>query len=185
MGSIINPSCYRNEQKNQIACNQTACIIFHTSIFHEKQIQIATRKENPFMKPDNNPDSIEDSSRIRQAISRQAVNQKLGCVAAFEIAAELNVSPKAIGRTMDQMDCRITHCQLGLFGYSPEKKIVIPEKNVRPELKTSIETAARDGRISCLKAWDIAAKLRISKIAVSNACEGLGLRIKPCQLGAF
>ena len=171
--------------KNQIACNQTACIIFHTSIFHEKQIQIATHKENLLMKPDNNPDTVEDTSRIQQAISQQAINQKLGCGAAFEIAAKLTVSPKAIGRALDQMDYRITHCQLGLFGHSPEKKIVTPEKAVDLRLKTVIEAAAEDGRLSCLKAWDIAAQLQIPKIAVSNACEGLGMRIKPCQLGAF
>ena len=137
------------------------------------------------MKPDNNPDTVEDTSRIQQAISQQAINQKLGCGAAFEIAAKLTVSPKAIGRALDQMDYRITHCQLGLFGHSPEKKIVTPEKAVDTKLKTAVEAAAEDGRISCLKAWDIAAQLRIPKIAVSNACEGLGVKIKPCQLGAF
>ena len=83
------------------------------------------------MKPDNNPDPVEDTARIQQAISQQAINQKLGCAAAFEIAAKLNVSPIAVGRTLDQMDYRITHCQLGLFGHSPEKKIVAPEKEYR------------------------------------------------------
>jgi hypothetical protein len=52
-------------------------------------------------------------------------------------------------------------------------------------LKTAIESAAEDGRISCLNAWNIAVALAMPKIAVSNACEGLGIRIKPCQLGAF
>ncbi len=137
------------------------------------------------MKPDNSPDPIEDTARVQQAISRQAINQKLACSAAFELAAELNVSPKTIGQTLDQMDYRIIHCQLGLFGHSPEKKIVSSEKAVDLKLKTVIEAAAEDGRLSCLKAWDIAAALQIPKIKVSNACEGLGLRIKPCQLGAF
>jgi hypothetical protein len=141
------------------------------------------------MKPDNNPETVEDTSCIQSAISQHAINQmlgqKLGCVEAFEIAAKLNVSPKAVGRTLDQMDYRITHCQLGLFGHSPDKKIVAPEKAVDPRLKAVIETAAKDGRLSCLKAWDIAAQLHIPKLAVSNACEGLGLKIKPCQLGAF
>jgi hypothetical protein len=185
MGSIINPSCYKNEQKTKVACNQTACIIFLTSIFHEKQIQIATRKENLLMKPDKNPYAVEDTSLIQQAITQLAVNKKLGCVAAFEIAAKLSVSPNAIGRSLDQMDYRITHCQLGLFGHSPEKKIVTPDKAVDLRLKTAIEASVEDGRLSCLKAWEIAAKLQVPKIAVSNACEGLGMRIKPCQLGAF
>lgn len=137
------------------------------------------------MKPDNNPDTDNDASRIRQAVSRQAVDRKLGCAAAFEIAAGLNVPPIAVGRALDRMDCRITHCQLGLFGYQPDKKIVAPEKAVDPGLKAALEDAAKEGRISCLKAWDIAAGLQMPKIAVSNACEGLGIRIKPCQLGAF
>ncbi|MFH0996792.1 MAG: hypothetical protein V1844_15045 [Pseudomonadota bacterium] len=137
------------------------------------------------MKPDNNPVPVEDTSRIQQAISRQAIDQKLGCHTAFEIATQLNVSPRSIGRALDQMDCRITHCQLGLFGHSPEKKIVTPEKNIGPDLKAAIESAVKDGSLSCLKAWDIAGALQIPKITVSNACEGLGMRIKPCQLGAF
>ncbi len=137
------------------------------------------------MKPDNNPDPVENISRIQQAITQQAINQKLGCVAAFEIAAQLNVSPKAVGRTLDQMNYRITHCQLGLFGHSPEKKTVTPDKTVDLRLKTAIEAAAAEGRLSCLKAWDIAAALQLPKLVVSNACEGLGMRIKPCQLGAF
>jgi PIN domain nuclease of toxin-antitoxin system len=83
------------------------------------------------------------------------------------------------------MDYRITHCQLGLFGHSPEKKIVTPEKTIGIGLKTALEAATENGRLSCLTAWEIAEQLQIPKIAVSNACEGLGMKIKPCQLGAF
>ncbi len=137
------------------------------------------------MKPDKNIDMAEDNTRIQQAISKLAVDQKLACAAAFEIAAKLNVSPISVGRTLDRIDCRITHCQLGLFGHHPEKKIVTPEKEIELVLKTAIEAAAEDGRLSCLMAWNIAARFHIPKIKVSNACEGLGLKIKPCQLGAF
>jgi hypothetical protein len=142
-------------------------------------------EENLLMKPDDSTDTVEDTARIQQAVSRKAIDKKLGCAAAFEIAAELNVSPRAVGRAMDQMDYRMIQCQLGLFGHSPEKKIVTPEKTVALKLKTAIEVAAEDGRISCLKAWHIAAQLQIPKMTVSNACEGLGIKIKPCQLGAF
>jgi PIN domain nuclease of toxin-antitoxin system len=83
------------------------------------------------------------------------------------------------------MNYRITHCQLGLFGHSPEKKIVTPEKAIGIGLRTALESATENGRLSCLKAWEIAVQLQIPKIAVSNACEGLGMKIKPCQLGAF
>ncbi len=136
------------------------------------------------MKPDNSPDTSKTPPAFSRPYPKRLPDQKLGCAAAFEIAAELNVSPRAVGRAMDQMDYRMIQCQLGLFGHSPEKKIVTPEKTVALKLKTAIEVAAEDGRISCLKAWDIAAQLQIPKMTVSNACEGLGIKIKPCQLGA-
>ena len=139
----------------------------------------------PDKNPDKNPDTVEDTSRIQQSISQQAINKKLGCVAAFEIATKLNVTPISVGKTLDLMEYRITHCQLGLFGHNPEKKIVTPEKAIGIGLRTALESATENGRLSCLKAWEIAEQLQIPKIAVSNACEGLGMKIKPCQLGAF
>jgi hypothetical protein len=142
-------------------------------------------KENLLMKPDDSPDTVDDTARIQHAISQKAIDKKLGCAAAFEIAVELNVSPRAVGRAMDNMDYRMIQCQLGLFGHSPEKKIVTPEKTIEIRLKTAIDAAAEDGRISCLKAWNISDQLQIPKMTVSNACEGLGIKIKPCQIGAF
>lgn len=137
------------------------------------------------MKPSVQPVSSEDTPRIQQAVTERAVDGNLGCAVAFSIAAELNVPPIAVGQTLDQMDCRITQCQLGLFGYTPQKKIVFSEKNIEIKLKTIIETAAKNGYLACLDVWNIAETLQLSKISVSNACEGMGLKIKPCQLGAF
>ena len=137
------------------------------------------------MKPSVLPVSTEDTSRIQQAVAARAIDGKLGCTTAFSIAAELNVPPMAVGQTLDQLDCRITQCQLGLFGYSPQKKIVIPEKNIDTRLKTAIEEREKGGYLTCLDVWSIAESLQLSKIMVSNACEGMGLKIKPCQLGAF
>jgi hypothetical protein len=137
------------------------------------------------MKPHNTPEIDKNAVRIERALSQKSTNQRLSCAEAFNIAAELSVSPQLIGQALDRMDHRITHCQLGLFGYLPDKKIVIPEKNVDPGLKAAIEKIAENGRISCTMAWSIADQLQIPKISVSNACEGMGIRIKPCQLGAF
>jgi hypothetical protein len=159
--------------------------IFILQFFMKNKYKSQPLKENLLMKPDDSPDTLEDAARIQQAISQKAIDKKLGCAAAFEIAAELNVSPRAVGRAMDQMDYRMIQCQLGLFGHSPERKIVRPEKTIEPRLKAAIEAAAEDGRVSCLKAWHIAAQLQVSKMTVSNACEGLGIKIKPCQIGAF
>ncbi len=119
------------------------------------------------------------------AIELKSKNKRISCMEAAFIASEFVVSLLELGNLIDEMNHRITHCQLGLFGYTPEKKIIYPEKVISAELRSLIENASQEGKISCEKAWVISSQLRISKLSVGNACEGLGLRIKPCQLGAF
>jgi hypothetical protein len=36
-----------------------------------------------------------------------------------------------------------------------------------------------------LNSWEIASRLGIQKLDVASACETMGVKIKPCQLGAF
>jgi putative aminopeptidase FrvX len=78
----------------------------------------------------------------------------------------------------------LAKCQLGLFGYTPKKKIVKSQPPT-PKLKQLIIAKQKDNRLGCSAAWEIAADLNLSKMAVSGACEALNIRIKPCQLGAF
>jgi len=42
-----------------------------------------------------------------------------------------------------------------------------------------------DEKLSCAAAWEIAGSLNISRTKVASACEAMGIKIKPCQLGAF
>ena len=74
---------------------------------------------------------------------------------------------------------------MGLFGYSPKKKIVQPAKEIAPDLKQAINDALSDGRLPCAAAWAIAKQINLPRMKVSAACEALKIKIKPCQLGAF
>jgi len=103
----------------------------------------------------------------------------------FTIVDELKIEPIEAGRTLDLMDIAIIKCQLGLFGFSPEKKIVKAAGSVSEEMNREISARLKDGRLSCADAWEIAKKLKAPKMDVSAACEKLGIKIKPCQLGAF
>lgn len=109
----------------------------------------------------------------------------LPCAAAFEIAARTGRPPAEIGAAADRMNVRLTACQLGLFGYSPAKKIVSPAAAVAPELENAIRAKIAEGRLACRDAWALAQAFRMEKLALSAACEALGVKIKPCQLGAF
>jgi len=123
--------------------------------------------------------------RIRDAIVDRAKDKTLPCAVAFKIAETLEVTPDQVGKNVDLLNYRLSKCQIGLFGYSPEKKIVKPRASEKGELESAIEAAAVEGRVTCRAVWEIAARFNVHKMTVSSACEAMNIKIKPCQLGAF
>ena len=59
------------------------------------------------------------------------------------------------------------------------------KKPDNPQMEETIRSKLVDGKLACRDAWAIAKQYRGSKMAVSGACESFGIKIKPCQLGAF
>lgn len=126
-----------------------------------------------------------NDTRIIQRMKERCKDGKLPCAVAFALAEELGVSPATIGAYADTMDIRLEKCQLGLFGYEPEKKIVKPRETVSGELRAAVAERLADGRLPCKEAFAIADRFGVRKMDISGACETLGIKIKPCQLGAF
>lgn len=122
---------------------------------------------------------------IKDEILKQTKNEEIPCAVAFEVARRLQISPDAVGKTADLMNFKLIKCQLGLFGYQPQKKVVKSIDKVDEALKDAIRGARVQERLSCKSAWDISSRLKIGKMKVSGACETLGIKIKDCQLGAF
>lgn len=123
--------------------------------------------------------------RIDDLINARSADNALGCADAFAIAKELGVSPREVGAAADRMNVHLHHCQLGLFGHRPEKKIVKSLEEVDPRLASAIREGLVGNRLPCRTAWDIAEAFQLEKMAVSAACETLKVKIRPCQLGAF
>lgn len=123
--------------------------------------------------------------RIKNALEQQTKNNEVPCAVAFKIAETLQVSPSDVGKTADLLEMTLVKCQLGLFGYKPNKKIVKPKAPENSDLEKAIRDALIDGKLPCRKAWDIARSQDLSKMAISAVCEHLKIKIKPCQLGAF
>ncbi|MCP4107007.1 MAG: hypothetical protein GY749_15965 [Desulfobacteraceae bacterium] len=129
-------------------------------------------------------DAVADSA-VKGEILKLAKNDEIPCAVAFQISENLQVSPGQVGKTADILNLRLVKCQLGLFGYKPEKKIVRPQNNADQEIKDAISNALTDGRLQCRSAWDIASQFKIPRMKISGICENLGIKIKACQLGAF
>ena len=141
------------------------------------------QKGQKFSQKHGNQATVDPS--IKEKMVAHAKGSELPCAVAFKLAEELNQPPAEIGKTADLLEFELVKCQLGLFGYKPEKKIVTPKLPVDPKIEDAIRKALVDGNLSCIHAWDIALNLGVSKMSVSAACEGLNVKIKPCQLGAF
>ncbi len=129
-------------------------------------------------------DAMPDS-QIKEKLIGSIKNNELPCALAFKIAKELNVLPDKVGITADLMNVKLVKCQLGLFGYKPQKKIVEPKEIDIPELKNAVLSQQDQKKLACKQIWDIAEKFNIHKMKVSGFCEKLGIKIKGCQLGAF
>lgn len=134
---------------------------------------------------DKHGSGIEINETIRAEIEKAATESKLPCAVAFQIADSLGVDPAEVGKTVDLLNFRLIKCQLGLFGYSPEKKIVKPDDNADPAIADAIKGALADNILTCKKTWQIASDFNVPKLRVSSICEAMDVKIKPCQLGAF
>jgi hypothetical protein len=131
------------------------------------------------------PDEVKVDDSLKQEILQKVNGDDISCVAAEEIARRKGIAQNNVGMAIDILNVNIVECQLGLFGYSPHKKIVQPAKEIGSVLKENILAALKNDRLPCSAAWVIAEKLKLSRMKVSAACEALQIKIKPCQLGAF
>ena len=131
------------------------------------------------------PSGSETDSRVVDALKQRASAGGVPCAVAFKVASELDVTPGLVGKTADLLELKLKKCQIGLFGYEPDRRIVKPAETVSGELETCIRKELTDNRLSCEKAWGIARELGLTKMAVTSACERLGIKINACQLGAF
>ena len=123
--------------------------------------------------------------QISAAIQAKAINGEISCSNAMDIAKKLNRGIDVVGVNIDLAELHINKCQLGLFGFTPEKRTVKAAASVSPELEEAIRKALQDGCLPCITAWEIADAQKIPRMDVAAACEKLCIKIKPCQIGAF
>ncbi len=122
---------------------------------------------------------------LSRALEAAAVDGMLSCAAAHKAAKTRGCPPNDIGVQADLLELCISQCQLGLFGYSPNKKKLNPDIEIPEALSNAILDTQENGRISCRQCWDMAKAHNISRLDMGSACEKKEIRIKPCQLGAF
>jgi hypothetical protein len=129
------------------------------------------------------------SEKISEMIAIYPEKGRLPCAVAHYIAAYLTLEPIEVGRVATQTGAKFYQCQLGLFGYGrkgkSEYKITGRKIEVDQEVVDLIKAEVTDGRISCAMLWKIADSKGIIRAEVGNVADALGIKVTPCQLGAF
>jgi len=131
------------------------------------------------------PPGYQPDPELVRAIRANLKNSVLPCAVAFKIAEEMQLLPLEVGKAADSQEIGLAKCQLGLFGYLPEKKIVKAETEAPQALLEALKTAQENDRLPCASLWKIAERFKLPKMKISAICEGHDIKIKPCQLGAF
>ncbi len=129
------------------------------------------------------------TQKIAEMIAVYPEKAALPCPVAHYIAAYLGIDPLEVGKVATRNKIKLYQCQLGLFGYGRKGKTsykIIGRKVETDEaVLDQIRSRACDGRIACLELWRIADECAINRAEAGNAADYLGLKITPCQLGAF
>ncbi len=131
------------------------------------------------------PSGAIPSPVIMEAAKRKIVNGTITCGDAEDIARTLLKSMLEVGTVIDLMETQIEKCQLGLFGYHPDQKIVSPAQKIDPKVEEAVRTKLINGRLACHDAWQLSKAFALPRIDISSVCEAKGIKIGPCQLGAF
>lgn len=119
-------------------------------------------------------------------IEKYSTAGSISCRDAHNISANLNIKPMDIGVAIDLSEKKISKCQLNLFGHGKGKPENKPAKNIDGGIKKDIyENLDGNKKISCISCWKIADLKGVSKVEITRICEGLGIKITACQLGAF
>ncbi|MEJ2155754.1 MAG: hypothetical protein P8X96_10485 [Desulfobacteraceae bacterium] len=122
---------------------------------------------------------------VSAAVTSRISNGNISCRSACDLATALSVPPSMIGTAIDLSEGRITQCQLGLFGHPQKPSALQPGEEIDEQLQAEIEAALENNRLSCKRAWKIAADRSLPRRAIGSICETLNVRINRCQLGAF
>jgi hypothetical protein len=133
---------------------------------------------------------VKSDARLAAEIRGRVLDGTLSCAEAFSVSDRAGVPPLDVGRTVDVLKVKLSHCQLGLFGYpGPGKGWDRSGAGMGPVpdgLEAAIKRrAGREGRMTCSDLWDLAALYGVPRILAGDTADRVGIRIGDCQLGAF
>ncbi len=136
------------------------------------------------------PSGVKPDARLSAEIRGRVLDGTLSCAEAFAVADGAGVAPLDAGRTADLLKVKLSHCQLGLFGYPGRGKGWDRSGGGLGSAPDGLEAAikrraGREARVACADLWELAELYGVPRILAGDVADRMGIRIVACQLGAF
>ncbi|OQY02240.1 MAG: hypothetical protein B6I26_01445 [Desulfobacteraceae bacterium 4572_130] len=125
------------------------------------------------------------NKKAEKIIKQKSKDEKITCKSLHIAAKEIGITPSDAGIQIDLMGLKLIECQLGVFGYLPNGKILKKEIKFSKQVEKIIEKNTQNGKIICKKCWEIAKNLKMKKLDISSIANIKNIKIKNCQLGAY
>lgn len=115
-------------------------------------------------------------------IQPDILNGFVSCKTLLSAAKSTGITGEGAQRIADKRKIRINKCQLGFFGWENTDALSFTSSE---KLKKCIRTASVDNTVTCRALWNCADSCDSSRRETGAAVDGLGFKVKGCQLGIF
>ena len=144
------------------------------------------KKKARIQLPENPGNLSEEAlSRLESAVRAAAKGGYVPCPVGWRIARDLGVSRLDVGAMVDRLGIRITDCQLGCFKVGKTPAAGEPSEPVSEEVARGVEALHGKDELTCSNVFALAKELKVKPLAVANAANTRGYKIRQCQLGCF
>jgi hypothetical protein len=124
-------------------------------------------------------------AKLDEKIRASAQDSHLPCGKAFRIADEYNVPKIAVGERVDRMGIRITNCQIGCFKVDKNLHENIDNAKMDEKIIAALNELNQADALNCAGVFELARQFKLTPMAVADAANSSGLKVRRCQLGCF
>jgi hypothetical protein len=145
------------------------------------------KKKRERVRLEENPANLsgEKLAELETAVKSSIKDGYLSCPVAWQIAKKAQVPKLAVGAVTDKLGLRVTDCQLGCFKVDKTPYNGSVPQEADAVITARLEELARDNKITCAEAFELAREMKITPRTVAEAVNIKGMKIRDCQLGCF
>lgn len=129
--------------------------------------------------------SAEALAQLEDAVKAAVRDGGVSCPSGWRIAKDAGVSRLDVGVRIDKLGIRVTDCQLGCFTVGKTPYTGESTEAFGEAVSREVEDLNAQGKFTCSNVFALARKLGVKPVAVADAGNVKGYKIRECQLGCF